>query len=84
MVRIEQSQDNPAYVNVWSRGQHFDTLADDDKAHLIAQALDNGRPVGYVILSRRPGTNHSVELVRITIAEKGRGSAGMLCDSSKP
>jgi len=73
VVSTEQDEDNPAYVNVWSREQHRDTIDDPDRAHLIVEATDGGRPLGYVILARWPSSNHSIELVRITIAEKRKG-----------
>lgn len=73
VVRTEEDEDNSAYVNVWSREQHGSAITDPDMAHFIVAAADDGRAVGYVILSRRPGLNHAIELVRITMAEQGRG-----------
>lgn len=73
IVRTEQDADNPAYVNVWSHDEHRAAIDDPDGAHFVVEIVDGGRAAGYVILSRRPGTNHAIELVRITIAEQGKG-----------
>jgi diamine N-acetyltransferase len=73
VVRTEQDADNPAYVNVWPREEHRAATVDAEKTHFIVEAADDGRSVGYVILSRWPGSNHSIELARITIAERGHG-----------
>ena len=73
VVRTEPEADNPAYVNVWSREEHAAIAVDPDRAHLIVEATDDRRSVGYVILGRWPGSNYSIELTRITIAEEGRG-----------
>ncbi|MDZ4278572.1 MAG: GNAT family protein [Dehalococcoidia bacterium] len=73
VINTEQAEDNPAYVNVWSREQHRQFIDDSDTSHLIVDAVNDARRVGYVLIARRPDSNHSIELMRITIAEKGRG-----------
>lgn len=70
VVRTEGDADNPSYVNVWPREQHGEQIDEPATAHMIVEALDDGRPVGYVILTR---SYHSIELTRITMAEQGRG-----------
>ncbi len=73
VVRTEGDADNPSYVNVWPREQHGEKIDEPVTAHMIVAALDDGRPVGYVILNRWLYSYHSIELTRITMAEQGRG-----------
>lgn len=73
VLAAEGAEDNRRYVSQWTRGQHREALTNPDLAHLIVEGVDDGRPVGYVIMAGLSDGNGSVEFRRVVITEKGRG-----------
>jgi RimJ/RimL family protein N-acetyltransferase len=71
VVAAERSEENRAFISVWTREQHAAALEDEDVVHLIIEK-DKSR-VGYVILAGLKNQNQSVEFRRIVVAEKGCG-----------
>lgn len=72
VLGAEQSAENCAFVNVWTREQHRAAFASEDSSHLVIENL-NGERVGYVILAGLADANESVEFRRIVVTEKKRG-----------
>jgi RimJ/RimL family protein N-acetyltransferase len=73
VLAVERSEENARFVGQWAREDHRGALSNDDVAHLIIEAVADGRPVGYLILTGLADPDRSVRLRRMTIAEKGEG-----------
>lgn len=67
----ERHRDNASYVQAWPEERHRAALTDPSRRHFMIEA--DGRSVGYVILCGVEGAKPAVELLRIVVAEKGRG-----------
>jgi diamine N-acetyltransferase len=72
VIQTENHRENKDFVMSWTLKQHRDSLLDEDKLHLIIETSDKKR-IGYAILAGLKNTNSSIELVRIVIADKGKG-----------
>lgn len=72
VLNTEQNPENSEFIILWTRKQHIEAMKSQDKLHLIIETLDN-KAVGYIILAGIENPNHCVELVRITVANKGCG-----------
>lgn len=72
VIAAERDQENAAFVGQWSLEQHVNALSDGDIRHLIVKHA-TGQFVGYVIMKGLANPNDSIELMRITIAQKGHG-----------
>lgn len=70
---LEHAPENSPYVIPWQTERHREALTHPDLQHLIAEKTETGHPVGYVILAGLAQPHDSIELMRITIAEKGKG-----------
>ncbi len=73
VYETEHMQENRGFIIPWTAEQHRESLSDPDKLHLIIEEAESGRPVGYAILAGLQNPHQNLELMRITIAEKGRG-----------
>jgi len=73
VLAIEGKEENLAYVYNWSRKQHQETIADEDQKHLSLWDPKEERIVGYIILAGMKSPHEALELMRITINEKGQG-----------
>lgn len=73
VLAAEQDEQNRRWILPWERSQHQSLLEDPDWAHWIIIAASTGGPVGFVILAGRTNPNHSVELKRIVVTQKGQG-----------
>ena len=72
VIQTENHRENKDFVMSWTLKQHRDSLLDEDKLHLIIETSDKKR-IGYAILAGLKNINSSIELVRIVIADKGKG-----------
>ncbi|MBU7314715.1 GNAT family N-acetyltransferase [Paenibacillus oleatilyticus] len=72
VLTTEQHPANTPFIISWTPEQHRETIHSSDKLHLLVETPD-GRPVGYLILAGLTSPNRCIELVRITIADQGRG-----------
>ncbi len=66
----ERDDDTSPFIHVWSEAKHQDALHDEDMEHLI---VEDGQPVGFVILAGLQGENRNIEFMRIVVTEKGQG-----------
>ena len=73
VLEIEGKEENLAYVYNWSRSQHLDTMNNRDQKHLCLWDPTEERIMGYMILAGMQSPHESLELMRITIDEKGEG-----------
>jgi diamine N-acetyltransferase len=73
VVQLEQEEENKLYVGQWSKNQHISALSNPDIKHLMIKIKRNKQAVGYIILAGLQNVNQSIELMRITIKEKGKG-----------
>jgi diamine N-acetyltransferase len=71
VYHTEHAEENSRFIIPWSMEQHEQCLSDPNRRHLIVEA--DGTAVGYVILAGLQNEHGSIELTRITIAEKGKG-----------
>ncbi|WP_230873837.1 GNAT family N-acetyltransferase [Paenibacillus woosongensis] len=72
VLAIENEHENIAYIIPWPRDQHMAALCDSDKRHIVIED-QVANLVGYLILAGLDSPHHSIELVRIVIAEKNKG-----------
>ncbi len=72
VIQTEHHSENKDFIISWTIEQHRDSLLDEGKQHLIIETSDMKR-IGYVILAGLKNINSSIKLVRIVIADKGKG-----------
>lgn len=70
---LESEEENAKFIIPWSKKMHEKSLQNTDILHLIVQDRNTKHPVGYIILAGLENKNLSLELVRITIGDKGKG-----------
>jgi diamine N-acetyltransferase len=68
---LERDPVNAPNVTAWSAGEHLETLTDADCLHLIVER--DGERAGFVILADLLRPSRVRQLLRIVIADKGRG-----------
>jgi len=73
VVNSEREDENADYVVQWSREEHFNALQQEDIMHLIVEDKNTHKAVGYVIIAGLQSSNHSIELKRLIICDKGKG-----------
>jgi diamine N-acetyltransferase len=73
VIRAEHDPVIEPWITRWPRALHSATLRSPDARHLIV-ADDAGDRLGYVILRGIGNPDSSVELLRIVVAERGRGT----------
>jgi ribosomal protein S18 acetylase RimI-like enzyme len=59
------------HVTAWSPAEHLDTLTDPDCLHLVIER--DGERAGFVILADLTSPSRVRQLLRIVVADKGRG-----------
>ncbi|WP_088830722.1 GNAT family N-acetyltransferase [Paenibacillus tyrfis] len=72
VLMTERHPDHAPFIISWTPEQHREAMYGSDKLHLLIETPD-GRPVGYLILAGLTSPNRCIELLRITIADQGRG-----------
>ncbi|WP_391557009.1 GNAT family N-acetyltransferase [Robertmurraya sp.] len=70
---LESDPQNAKFIIPWSAEKHISSLITNDILHIIIEEKAGHTPVGYLILAGLTNPNQSIELVRITIREKGKG-----------
>ena len=73
VLAAEGAEENRRFVGQWTREQHREALSNPDLAHLVVESVEDGRPVGYVIMAGLLDADRSVEFRRVVITEKGKG-----------
>jgi diamine N-acetyltransferase len=73
VVRTEHAPENAELISCWSRARHSAALRDPNIRHLIITD-PGGERLGYVILRGLVDDESNLELLRIVIAEPGRGA----------
>jgi diamine N-acetyltransferase len=73
VVRTEHDPAIEPYITRWPRAAHSSALRSADTRHMIAETADGDR-LGYVILRGIGSPDQGVELLRVVIAERGRGT----------
>lgn len=73
VVAAENAAENKAYIFQWSSEKHLAALSNPDIAHLLIESAPDKRPIGYAILTGLQNPHHSLELMRLVIAEKSQG-----------
>lgn len=64
---------NSENVPQWSKRRHLEAIDDSDFLYLMIEAVNDLRPLGYVILSGLKSSNNSIYLRQIVITEKRKG-----------
>ncbi|GAK50091.1 GCN5-related N-acetyltransferase [Candidatus Moduliflexus flocculans] len=73
VIRLEQDVENAEFVGQWDEAQHEAALQNADCGHWMIETTVGSRVVGYAILRGLKNPYHSVELMRLVIAEKSQG-----------
>lgn len=73
ILQAEQHPDNSPYVGQWKRDEHKNTFTNEDMLHLTVKSVCESKPIGYIIVAGLQNPNHSIELRRIVITDKGKG-----------
>ncbi len=74
VLAAESHQDNSPFIMNWSRHRHQQALSDPNIAHLTVEAnAAAATSVGYLIMVGLQDPDHSIQLRRIIITEKGKG-----------
>lgn len=73
VTEAECHPDNCPFVGQWSRERHEEALTNADIRHLIIEEIEEGRPVGYMIIAGLNNPHRSLELMRIVVTEKDKG-----------
>jgi diamine N-acetyltransferase len=73
---LERDPETAPWVLAWSEERHRAAIADPDEEHLllVAGEEDGERALGFVLLAGLCDANNCVQLRRIVVAERGRGS----------
>lgn len=66
-------KENSEYVPKQSKENHLEAIDDSDFLYLMIEAVNDLRPLGYVILSGLKSSNNSIYLRQIVITEKRKG-----------
>ncbi len=72
LVAQELRPENAAFIGHWPRDQHLRNLADPDKYYAVAEA-ENGGLLAFAILAGLTNPAHSIELLRVAVADADRG-----------
>lgn len=70
---LESNEENAKFIIPWSKEKHEKAIENTDILHLIVQGGKGNHPVGYMIIAGLENPDLSIELVRITIRDKGKG-----------
>ncbi|CRK84866.1 GNAT family N-acetyltransferase [Neobacillus massiliamazoniensis] len=70
---LESEKENAQFIIPWSVEKHKAALDDKDFLHLIIESKIDNRKVGFIILSGILNPHNSIEFLRITMDEKGKG-----------
>jgi len=73
VIAAESEEDNAKYVGQWTTGQHINTISQEDILHIIIEDKLTARLIEYAIIAGLNNPNHSIELMRIVITDKGKG-----------
>ncbi|MBU9722729.1 MULTISPECIES: GNAT family N-acetyltransferase [Bacillaceae] len=73
VCKLESDKDNAKYILPWSLVKHEKALDDEDILHLVMEERVSNRLIGYMIIAGLQNPNKSLEFVRITIGDKGKG-----------
>ena len=73
VLAAEGALENRRFVGQWTQDEHREALSNSDLAHFVVERVEDGRPVGYVIMAGLLDANRSVEFRRVVVTEKGKG-----------
>lgn len=73
VVKTEQDKDNKQFIVQWEKEKHIAAIFHEDMEHLILEDVQLEKQIGYAVIAGLKNENKSVELVRITVTEKGKG-----------
>jgi len=73
---LERDPDAAPWILAWSEARHRAAIGNPDEEHLmlVAGGAEQERPLGFVLLAGLREGDDSVQLRRIVVAERGRGS----------
>lgn len=70
---LESDEENAKFIIPWSKEKHEKAIENADILHLVVDDGKGNYPVGYMIIAGLDNPHLSIELVRITIKDKGKG-----------
>jgi RimJ/RimL family protein N-acetyltransferase len=71
VVGLEADPEAALFIEAWPAERHLAALRDPDVAHLVV--VEDGEPVGFVILGGLLDPNGCIEIGRVVIGTPGRG-----------
>jgi diamine N-acetyltransferase len=73
VINSERDPENSPFVGQWTLEEHRASLANPDLLHLLVLTKQDNRLIGFAILAGLKNSNHSIELKRLVITDKGKG-----------
>jgi diamine N-acetyltransferase len=71
VLAAEADPEAAPFIVQWSRERHLQVL--DDPNHELLLAVEDGEPVGFVLLAGLQSEHRVIELRRVVVSDKGRG-----------
>lgn len=73
LVEAQTNPENSQFVSQWSKNKLLTSFNDSNFLFILIQAVNDLRPLGYIILSDIEKSNKCVYLKQIVITEKRKG-----------
>ncbi len=73
VLAAERDEENAPFIGQWMREEHAAALTDENMAHLVIACSEDGRRMGYLILTGLTDSERGIRLRRICVTETGRG-----------
>jgi RimJ/RimL family protein N-acetyltransferase len=73
VMALERDPENSSFVGQWSRAEHADAIARDDREHWILERRGDRARLGFAITYDLRAAGHGVYLKRIVSVEKSKG-----------
>lgn len=74
VVRMENANDTEQFIAPYSSDEHLQIANHPEALHLLAIKKETEKPVGFFIINLVDRKHHSLEVRRLVIDDKGKGS----------
>ncbi len=74
VIRMENASDTEQFIAPYSAEEHMQIANHPEALHLLAVRKENDVPVGFFIINLVDRKHHSMEVRRLVIDDKGKGS----------
>jgi len=73
VLALEHHPDQLPFIGQWTRDEHRDAIAREDREHWIIERASDGMSLGYLISYDVRAAGYGIYIKRIALAEKSRG-----------